>query len=72
MSGNLDDYLFAFNVSAVNTIKNHNGDYFCLYMYFSLKQTIHRLIVKWERWINKIVIFCTLSRVMRVKLFLLK
>ena len=27
MSGNLNDYLFAFNVSAVNTIKNDNGGY---------------------------------------------
>ena len=27
MSGDLNDYLFAFIVLAVNTIKNHNGGY---------------------------------------------
>ena len=48
MSGNLNDYLFAFNVSADNTIKNIMVAMFCLYMYFSLKQAIHRFDCEME------------------------
>ena len=69
MSGDLNDYHFAFIALEVNTIKIIMMAMFCLYMYFSLKQAT-LLTVKWERFINEIVIFCALSRLMRVKLFL--
>ena len=71
MSGNLNDYLFAFNVSAVNTIKNHNSSY-VLSLYFSLKQAIHRFDCVFGAFYKQNCYFCTLSRVMRVKLFLVK
>ena len=63
MSGDLNDYLFAFIVLAV---KNHNDGYV---LSFEKRQSTV-LTVKWERFINEIVIFCALSRVMREKLFL--
>ena len=71
-SGDLNDYLFAFIVSAVNTIKNHNGGYVLslLVLFFEKKQSAV-LIVKCEHLINEFFIFCTLSRVMKVKLFIL-
>ena len=48
MSGNLNDYLFALNVSAVKTIKIITVAMFCLYMYFSLKQAIHHFDCEME------------------------
>ena len=45
---------------------------FCLYMYFSLKQAIHRFDCVFGAFYKQNCYFCTLSRVMRVKLFLVK
>ena len=46
MSGDLNDYHFAFIVLEVNTIKIIMMAMFCLYMYFPLKQASHRFDCK--------------------------
>ena len=58
MSGDLNDYLFPFIALAVNTIKNHNGgNAFISICTFLWNRQSTVLIVKWERFINEIVIF---------------
>ena len=66
MSGDLNNYLFAFIVLAVHTIKNHNGGYVLSLHVLFLKQAIRRFDCKMGALYK---LFCAFSRVKRVKLF---
>ena len=60
-SGDLNDYLFAFIVLAVNTIKNHNGGYvLSLLVLFFEKKAIRRFDCKMGAYYKRFFYFLRL------------